>query len=139
MTRARAAVLAALDSASEPLSAAGVAQAIEGVCDQATVYRALHYLEEEGLAESFVLQCSEHGVERYYASRRSNHRHWFHCESCHRFIDLGACKVGGVVDRVERELGVRVARHTLYMTGSCPECSRGNPGGEGPRAAGRER
>jgi Fur family ferric uptake transcriptional regulator len=123
MTRAREAVLAVLEEASEPLSASGVASALGESCDQATVYRALHYLEESGMAESFVLHCSEHGVERYYTSRSSAHRHWFHCESCHRFVDLGACRLGGMVGRVERELGVRVMRHTLYMTGLCPECA----------------
>lgn len=124
MTKAREAVLAALDAASEPLSAAGAIAALGGACDQATVYRALHYLEESGRAESFVLQCDEHGVERYYVSRGSAHRHWFHCESCHRFTDLGACRIGGLVKQVERELGLRVARHTLYMTGQCSRCAR---------------
>jgi Fur family transcriptional regulator, ferric uptake regulator len=124
VTKAREAVLAALDAASEPQSASGVIDAIGGACDQATVYRALHYLEESGRAESFVLHCSEHGVERYYASAGSAHRHWFHCESCHRFIDLGSCRLGGMIGQVERELGLRVMRHTLYMTGHCPRCAR---------------
>ncbi len=108
MTRAREAVLAA----------------IGGACDQATVYRALHYLEESGRAESFVLHCSEHGVERYYAPAASAHRHWFHCESCHRFLDLGSCRLGPMLGEVEAETGVRVMRHTLYMTGLCPACVR---------------
>jgi Fur family transcriptional regulator, ferric uptake regulator len=124
VTKARETVLAALDAASEPLSASGVIGSIGGACDQATVYRALHYLEESGRAESFVLRCEEHGVERYYVSRASAHRHWFHCESCHRFIDLGECRIGGMIGEVERELGLRVMRHTLYMTGRCPRCAR---------------
>ena len=75
MTRARKAVLAALEAAGEPLSAALVVEAVDGACDQATVYRALHYLEESGRAESFVLHCSEHGVKRYYAPVGPAHRH----------------------------------------------------------------
>jgi Fur family transcriptional regulator, ferric uptake regulator len=128
MTRARETVLAVLDAAAEPLSAAGVIAAIGGACDPATVYRALHYLEESGLAESFVLHCTEHGVERCYAPAGSSHRHWFHCESCHRFTDLGECRIGGMIGQVERELGLRVTRHTLYMTGLCPSCARGAEG-----------
>lgn len=123
MTKARAAVLAALDSATEPLSAAGVVAKVGSRCDQATVYRALHYLEGSGLSESFVLYCSAHGVERYYVSRRSAHRHWFHCESCHRFIDLGSCRIGGIVSDVERDLGLRVTKHTMYLSGICANCS----------------
>jgi Fur family ferric uptake transcriptional regulator len=135
MTKARAAVLAAVEAAPEPLSAAGVAAAVGGgTCDQATVYRALHFLEEGGLVESFVLHCSERGAERYYASRRSAHRHWFHCEACHRFLDIGGCKVGGLVSEVERELGVSVDRHTFYLTGLCSRCRR--PARAGGKATG---
>jgi len=120
-------VLAALAAADEPLSAAGVKAALGDACDQATVYRALHYLEESGRAESFVLHCSEHGVERYYSSSAVAHRHWFHCESCHRFLDLGSCRLGPMLGEVEAETGVRVMRHTLYMTGLCPDCGRKRP------------
>jgi Fur family ferric uptake transcriptional regulator len=123
LTKARLAVLAVLDAAQAPLSAAEVASGLGATCDQATVYRALHFLEETERAESFVLHCSERGVERYYVSRLSAHRHWFHCESCHCFFDIGACKVGGLVSEVERRLGVSVARHTFYMTGLCSRCS----------------
>ncbi len=60
MTKARTAVLAALETASEPLSATGVSDALAGLCDLATVYRALHWLEEHGSVESFALYCTEH-------------------------------------------------------------------------------
>jgi len=126
MTKARAAVLSALDGAREPLSASGVVARLAGTCDQATVYRALHHLEDAGLAESFVLYCSEHGVERYYASARAPHRHWFHCESCHRFVDLGECKLKGLVAEVEREFGLQVTRHTMYLSGICNACKAGD-------------
>jgi Fur family ferric uptake transcriptional regulator len=124
VTKARKAVLAALDQAKEPLSAAGVVELVDGACDQATVYRALHYLENAGFAESFVLSCTEHGVERYYASHNAPHRHWFHCESCHRFIDLGVCRIGGLVSELERDHDLKVSRHTLYLSGFCRDCSR---------------
>ncbi len=122
MTKARTAVQETLEAAGEPLSAADVVTRCGNSCDQATVYRALHYLEDIGQAESFVLHCREHGVERYYSSSASQHRHWFHCESCHRFIDLGACKIGGIVSAVESDLDIKVTRHTLYLTGVCKGC-----------------
>jgi Fur family transcriptional regulator, ferric uptake regulator len=134
VTKARQAVLEALDSASEPLAAADVAAALEGVCDQATVYRALHYLEDSGNLESFVLYCAEHGVERYYVTSKAAHRHWFHCESCHCFLDIGTCKVGGLVSAVERDFGVRVSQHTFYMTGLCASCLNASDGGRAPVA-----
>lgn len=133
MTRAREAVLSAVDAAATPLAAADVATALAGICDQATVYRALHYLEDSGNLESFVLYCAEHGVERYYVTRKAAHRHWFHCESCHCFLDIGTCKVGGLVSAVERELGVRVSQHTFYMTGLCPSCLNARDGSDALR------
>ncbi len=123
MTRARKAALDALVAAERPLSAAGVCAAIDLDCDQATVYRALHYLEERELAESFILHCDEHGTERYYVSAGAGHNHWFHCEACHRFIDLGKCRIGDLAAEIERENGVQVRRHVLYFTGLCGNCA----------------
>jgi Fur family ferric uptake transcriptional regulator len=119
-------VLAALTVATEPLSTAGVLAVVGESCDQATVYRALDYLESAGRAESFVLRCSEHGTERYFVSSGRPHRHWFHCESCHRFIDIGACALDGLMAELERERGFRIRGHTLYFTGCCPACG-GHP------------
>jgi len=130
VTRAREAVLAALDAAEEPLSANAVLGRMGSCrCDQATVYRSLDYLEESGLAESFVLRCSEHGTERYFVSASRPHRHWFHCESCHRFVDIGACRLGELAAELERERGFQVRRHSMYFSGLCPEC-RGSRAGK---------
>lgn len=124
MTPAREAVLEALETSSEPLTAAGVLARIEGRCDQATVYRALGYLEKKGCALSFILHCDREGTERYYVAAGATHHHWFHCESCHRFVDLGICQIGELTSELEREFGVRVRRHTLYFSGFCAECRR---------------
>jgi Fur family transcriptional regulator, ferric uptake regulator len=132
MTKARKAALDALDRATEPLSAAGVLAAIGACCDQATVYRVLHYLESAGLAESFVLHCDEHGTERYYVSAATVHRHWFHCEACHGFIDLGACRLGDIVRDLEEESGLKVNRHVMYLTGLCKACQKNSPALAGP-------
>jgi Fur family transcriptional regulator, ferric uptake regulator len=126
MTKARAAALSAITTATVPLSAAGVLAATGACCDQATVYRALHYLESAGLAESFILHCDEHGTERYYVSAAAAHRHWFHCEACHCFIDLGACRLGGLVHDLEKEQGLKVRTHVMYLTGLCRNCQNTN-------------
>jgi Fur family transcriptional regulator, ferric uptake regulator len=128
VTKARAAAMEALDKAAGPLTAAEVLSAIDAACDQATVYRALHFLEDEGLAESFVLHCDAHGTERYYVSRNAPHRHWLHCGRCHRFADLGECAIGPLVKRLEDCCGVKIASHVMYFTGTCARCAgkRGN-------------
>lgn len=128
MTKARTAVLAALEKANRPLCPQDLALGLDGQCDQVTVYRALHYLEDRGLAESFVLRCEAHGTERYYTSRQGAHRHWFHCEHCHRFIDLGDCGLEGLVSSFEKETGGKVTRHTMYLMGVCLDCRSGQGG-----------
>lgn len=128
MTRSRKQVLMVLQQAQEPLSAAAVHQELGLCCDQATVYRTLHYLEEQGLAESFVLHCTEHGTERYYTAVQGAdgaplpHRHWFHCIRCHAFIELGSCAVSAMVRSFEETQQVSVQHHVLYLTGLCRSC-----------------
>jgi Fur family ferric uptake transcriptional regulator len=125
LTAAREAVLAVLESAGEPLSAAGVVGRLDGACDQATVYRSLGYLERTGRAESFIIRCSREGIERYFAADGSRHHHWLHCESCHRFVDLGECALDEIGPEMESRYGVRIARHSLYFTGRCSDCAQG--------------
>lgn len=124
MTKSRALILRILEGAAEPLSAAGVYALVDGACDQATIYRGLAYLEGAGLAESFVMHCDAHGTERYYCSERLGHRHWFHCSSCHRFVDIGACRLGALVGELEAERGLRIERHALYLSGLCADCAQ---------------
>lgn len=118
-----------LSSAKSPLSAASIYEAMGESADQATVYRNLHLLEEEGLADSFILHCADHGTERYYTAcpamdneEHPAHRHWFHCEKCHRFTDLGSCKLEELVSDYEKQYGLTVLTHTLYLTGICANC-----------------
>ena len=128
MTKARQATLAILRDAQEPLSAAAVQERIGVCCDQVTVYRSLHFLEENGLADSFILHCAQHGTERYYTAidspkdGYSGHHHWFHCEVCHRFLDLGDCQLHRLVADYESTHQITVKSHTLYFTGICSSC-----------------
>jgi Fur family ferric uptake transcriptional regulator len=132
MTKAREAALVILNSATEPLSASQMLQALPVPCDQATVYRTLRWLEECGRAESFALHCEDHGTERFYVRSAAAHRHWFHCEACHRFIDLGECRIEGLAAELERDLGVSVKRHILYFIGRCADCGSGAGQDGGP-------
>lgn len=128
MTRSRKQVLSVLQRSHQPLSAAAVHHELGLCCDQATIYRTLHYLEDQGLAESFVLYCTEHGTERYYTAvqgedgRALPHRHWFHCTRCHAFIELGTCVVSVMVRAFEETQAVSVQHHVLYLTGLCRTC-----------------
>jgi Fur family ferric uptake transcriptional regulator len=122
MTKLRSAILAMLKDAGRPMSALDLASSAKGLCDTATIYRSLHFLESKGFAESFVLSCSAHGTERYYAAGGTCHRHWFHCESCHEFVDMGACTLDSMLAEMGKASGVRIKSHTLYATGICAAC-----------------
>ncbi len=122
MTRAREAALAILKDASQPLSASGIANALRSSCDQATVYRSLHYLESAGLAESFILHCAVYGTERYWTLAKG-HRHWFHCQHCHRFTELSAFCPAEEAAKDALERGLKITGHVLYFTGICDHCS----------------
>jgi Fur family ferric uptake transcriptional regulator len=122
MTKSRKQVLDILNESKEPLSASQVFTLIGMSCNQATVYRILSYLELEGYAESFVLHCENHGTERYFSSLESSHKHWFHCECCHRFIDMGNCIINSFIHDFEKKEHVTVNRHILYVTGICNSC-----------------
>lgn len=124
MTKSRQQVLGVLNSSKEPLSASQVFKLIGMSCNQATVYRILSYLEMKGYAESFVLHCDSHGTERYFSSLKSSHKHWFHCESCHCFIDLGNCIINSFVHDFEKKEQVTIHKHVLYITGVCPACKK---------------
>ncbi|HPX48055.1 MAG TPA: transcriptional repressor [Treponemataceae bacterium] len=124
MTKARAAVLEILSGACEPLSASGVLRSLPEGADQVTVYRTLRYLENHGYASSFILHCEAHGTERYYSAADRQCRHWFHCERCHGFIDLGSCALDSLVSGYERSLGISVRSHMLTLTGVCLKCRK---------------
>ena len=127
-TKARQAIIETLAAAKVPLTAAAIYESLSVSADQATVYRNLHLLEDEGLAESFILHCADHGTERYYTAAADPaegvhaHRHWFHCEKCNTFTYLGSCKISDLVSAYETQYGISVRTHTLYLTGICAKC-----------------
>lgn len=125
MTKARSAVLAAVDAAEGPVSAADARRLVGEGADLVTVYRALHWLADAAYVEEFAFACEERGVERYYVSKRHPHGHFFHCEGCHRFLPVEGCFAGEIVAQLERERGFKVLSHTLYFTGYCADCAKG--------------
>ncbi len=50
MTKARKAILKGLENSTQPISVSDLAKQLSDLCDPATVYRNLHYLEKNNLA-----------------------------------------------------------------------------------------
>jgi Fur family ferric uptake transcriptional regulator len=124
MTKARRTLLAILKEATQPLAANHLIEHPHVTCNQATVYRSLHYLEEKGYIDSFVLRCNGHVAERYYSYRKEDggHSHWFHCTECHCFIDLGECAMEEQIAAWEQHYRFFVCDHFFSLTGICERC-----------------
>lgn len=127
MTAIRKAVLEIIVDQKSPLSASDIADKITIPCNLVTIYRTLTYLEKSGYITSFILHCPEHGTERYYTplTKRGEkvfHNHWFHCQGCHTFINLGDCQMESQLERYEKDLGVQITSHTLNVLGFCSSC-----------------
>ncbi len=125
MTRAREAILVALDAAAGPVTALELRSSASAEMDLATVYRALRWLENHDLVEAFPFACEIRGVERYYVSKRLPHGHFFHCEGCHRFIPVEGCGAENMIHDLEVKYGFSISSHTLYFTGRCADCGSG--------------
>ncbi len=130
MTKARRSVLQILTHEEKPMSAQDISSKIDSTINPVTVYRTLHYLENEGYCESFLLHCTKKGTERYYVSlvdeegNECAHHHWFHCEKCHQFTDLGSCQIDSLIENYTKNLDLTILHHSLSLSGICHSCQQ---------------
>lgn len=136
MTKIRKTVLELIRTSTVPLSASDVYDHLQSqkkfVCNLASVYRTLKYLELEHFAGSFILYCEAHGTERYYYANMQFHTHWFHCRVCHHFFDIGSaitdnnhCIIDTTAEMIQTIYGFSVEQHSLVFTGICKDCIQG--------------
>ncbi len=125
-TAQRQAIQSVLENAEGPLSRAEIfrkAQRLKAGLGQATVYRTLKLLEEQGKVRSVWLERSE----VRYESADLGHHHHFRCRLCHRVFDLQAapqaCQLPG--NQLLAEAGFLVESHQVTLTGLCPLCCSG--------------
>lgn len=121
MTKKRSWILDLFKETEQPLCAQQVYEQLNGSLDMATVYRGLKYLEQKKEINSFVLDCSHRGIERYYNISESQHRHYLHCVTCHSFTVLERCPLGNL-NSIEEETGFKVDEHFLTLKGICSKC-----------------
>ncbi len=114
-------ILEKIQNSDQPLCAQQIYEEMKEALDLATVYRGLKYLEENSEISSFLLDCSERGVERYYSSFFAHHKHYMHCMACHRFTPIDTCPLGGF-ESLEKKTGFRIDEHFLTLKGLCKKC-----------------
>ncbi|MDD3930461.1 MAG: transcriptional repressor, partial [Sphaerochaeta sp.] len=59
----------------------------------------------------------------YRGTETGTHHHWFHCEKCHCFIDLGSCGYDEQMRSWEQKWGFTITDHTFFLTGTCKQCN----------------
>lgn len=92
------------------------------ILDLATIYRGLHYLEKNDYVSSFVFDCKESGVQRYFTVKEESHNHYMHCEKCHTFTAIPLCPLKNALTDIEKEYGFIVDEHYLTLRGICHHC-----------------
>ena len=126
VTRTRVAVMEALESGDHPLTHEEVAAALTGsgvAHDRVTVYRALDWLVEQGLAHRVA---GSDRAWRYGLVRQAAHQHaHFHCDRCGHVFCLENLQPAFALALPG---GYRLERAELILHGACPAC-------QGPEAA----
>ncbi len=122
MTKNKRLILDILEKEDLPLNALQIHKHCDFGPDLATVYRNLQSLEKDGAAESFVFECEDRGIERYYSVKREKHIHYLHCESCHRFLPLNICPFDSISNVIEDKYDFKIHQHFFMVKGLCSEC-----------------
>lgn len=92
-------------------------------CDLATIYRAMHLLEEMGMVKRFDFGD---GVARFELIRDGDNGHHHHliCTRCAEVIEIEDCFPRKVESRIAAKNGFKAVTHKLEFFGICPACQR---------------
>lgn len=118
-TRQRTALLKVLVDSDRPLQVNEVlqrAQAQVGSLNEATVYRNLRVLVEEG----HLVQLAHPEAGTLFEQAGKPHHHHFFCRCCLRVFNLPGCPL----DKVKRKVrGFVTEGHDIFFRGLCRQCA----------------
>lgn len=124
ITRTRVAVIEALQTGQHPLSHDEIGAALNaaGIAhDRVTLYRALDWLVEQGIAQRIA---GGERAWRFELQSGGDHRHaHFHCDRCGQILcleDVPATPAPAL------PAGFELARSELVLHGACADCGRQN-------------
>ena len=83
-----------------------------------TVYRTLDILTGMGL----ICELHAGGNCRSYTAAASEHHHHLICSSCGRVVDVDACNLSDLEQRLSRETGFEIEDRLLEFVGLCYSC-----------------
>ena len=122
ITGPRAAILEILRHHSHPLTNKEIFAALPGgQCDLATIYRAMHLLEEMGMVKRFDFGD---GAARFelVGEGDDGHHHHLVCTKCSGVVELEECFPAEMEKRIAAQSGFKAVSHKLEFFGICPEC-----------------
>lgn len=122
LTRIRRKVLQLLIESPEPAKAYDLLGKLdgEGAAKPPTVYRALDFLQELGLAHKIE------SLNAFVACGHASHRHsaiFLICESCGRAEELHAPTITDTLDSETRAAGFKLTHAVIEMRGQCRKCA----------------
>lgn len=120
VTRTRVAVIEALQASSQPMSHEELGTSLAAIDvphDRVTLYRALDWLVEQGIARRIA---GSDRAWRFEVVRADSHRHaHFHCDRCGQVICLESLQPAVAVALPD---GYRLDRAELVFHGACATC-----------------
>lgn len=92
-------------------------QAIAHTINQATVYRTVKVLQEEG----WLVKITHPDAGTCYERAGKKHHHHFHCKQCDKLFELDHC----CFDQNHfTPPGFSVHSHEIYLDGICADCGK---------------
>lgn len=124
ITGPRAAILNLLRGQAHPLSTRQILAAMpKGRCDLATVYRAMHLLQEMGMVRQYDFGD---GAARFELVKEgeAGHHHHLVCTQCSKVVEIEECFPRELQSRIAAANGFTGVTHKLEFFGICPRCRR---------------
>ncbi|KXJ55869.1 MAG: Fur family transcriptional regulator [Neptuniibacter sp. Phe_28] len=89
-----------------------------------TVYRALEFLQEQGLVHRIALLNAFIGCPHPSESHESS---FLICNQCHNTVEIETADISKAVNTQAKQLGFIPKEQSIEVLGICPECQRENP------------
>jgi Fur family ferric uptake transcriptional regulator len=124
ITGPRAAILEILRCHPHPLTTREIFSEMPGGrCDLATIYRAMHLLEEMGMVKRFDFGD---GAARFelVGENDDGHHHHLVCTQCSEVVEIEECFPAKIEKQIAARNGFKVVTHKLEFFGICPACQR---------------
>jgi Fur family ferric uptake transcriptional regulator len=124
ITGPRAAILEILRRHPHPLTNREILSKMpEGLCDLATIYRAMHLLVDMGMVKRFDFGD---GAARFelVGEGDDGHHHHLVCTQCSEVVEIDDCFAETIERRVAEKNGFKAVTHKLEFFGICPRCQK---------------